>query len=55
MYHLGCTFPDPFYCFSYVTGNILEDGTFELEFCDEVLDIKADSDILKSNKFRRFH
>lgn len=47
MLRLGCITPHPIYCFSQETGNILGDGRFEVEFCDEVLELQDDSEIVQ--------
>lgn len=46
MLRLGCITPRPIYSFSQETGNFLEDGKFEVEFCNEVIQMGQDSDIL---------
>lgn len=46
MLRLGCITPRPIYSFSQETGNLLEDGKFEVEFCNEVIEMGQDSDIL---------
>lgn len=46
MLRLGCITPRPIYSFSLETGNLLEDGKFEVEFCNEVIEMGQDSDIL---------
>lgn len=47
MFRLDCSSPHPFYCFSRETGKVSEDGKFEVEFCDEVVKMGKDSDIVK--------
>ena len=47
MFRLGCVTPRPFYCFSRKTGKVSADGKFEVEFCDEVLKMGTDSDIIR--------
>lgn len=47
MLRLDCIIPHPFYCFSQETGRTFDDGTFEVEFCDEVLQLGEDSDIIR--------
>lgn len=47
MLRLGCVTPDPFYCFSIETGRVSADGKLEVEFCDEVLEVGTDSDIIR--------
>lgn len=47
MLRLGCVTPQPFYCFSRETGRVSADGKFELEFCDEVMEVGTDSDIIR--------
>ena len=47
MLRLGCITPHPIYCFSQETGNVSEDGRFEVEFCDEVLELQDDSEIVQ--------
>lgn len=47
MLRLGCVTPQPFYCFSIETGEVSADGKFEVEFCDEVLEVGTDSDIIR--------
>lgn len=47
MLRLGCVTPHPFYCFSRETGKVSADRKFEVEFCDEVLEMGTDSDIIR--------
>ena len=47
MFRLDCVTPRPFYCFSRETGKVSADGKVEVEFCDEVLEMGTDSDIIR--------
>lgn len=43
---LGCRMPETFYTFSVETGQQLEGDEMEIEFCDEVLSIGRDSELI---------
>ena len=47
MLRIGCITPHPIYCFSQETGKVSENGKFEVEFCDEVLNLLEDSEIIQ--------
>ena len=44
---LGCNFPNPFYCFTREISRDPETGHIEIEYCDEVTEMKSDSDIIR--------
>lgn len=44
---LGCTIPNPFYCFSREISRNQETGLIEVEYCDEVMEMKTDTDIIQ--------
>ena len=44
---IGCHFPNPFYCFTREVSRNPETGHIEIEYCDEVTEMKTDSDIIQ--------
>lgn len=44
---LGCTAPNPFYCFSREISRNLETGLIKVEYCDEVEEMKTDTEIIQ--------
>lgn len=47
MLRLGCVASHPIYCFSQETGIVSKDGRFEVEFCNEVIELREDSEIVQ--------